>query len=222
MLPLFFPKICFGCKKILNSGERTICVICRHKLPLTHFHTTGNRAMLKVFDGQIPVKHATSLLYFEKAGLTQKLIHLLKYKKGLEIGVFFGKWLGAELSEISEYKTIEAVIPLPLHKRKFKKRGYNQVTGFGKAIAQALNISYQDEVLLKKSASGSQVFKNRVKRLFNPTEVFTCNNKHLIRDKHILIVDDIMTTGATLEASALQLLKVEGVCISFATMAFVA
>lgn len=145
-------------------------------------------------------------------------MHSLKYRGQKQISTFFGKWLGAELAEIESYKEIDLIIPVPLHKQKLKKRGYNQVEGFGKEIAKALKIPYRDDILLKISKTGSQVFKTRILR-FEAEEVFIAQNLEAINNKHILLVDDIITTGATLEKCAIQLLKAENVSISIATIA---
>ncbi|HLT49630.1 MAG TPA: phosphoribosyltransferase family protein [Aequorivita sp.] len=218
MLNLLFPKICAGCKEPLLEGESVICLECIHSLPVASFHKTGSEMLKDKFYGRFLVKNATSLIYFQKRGLTQELLHNLKYRGKKEISSFFGKWLGAELAENNNYKEIEMVIPVPLHKQKLKKRGFNQVEGFGKEIALALNVPYRDDILIKISKTGSQVFKTRILR-FEAEELFYTQNLVEIKNKHILLVDDIITTGATLEKCALQLLKGENVKISVATIA---
>ncbi len=145
-------------------------------------------------------------------------MHNLKYRGQKQISAFFGKWLGAELSEIPAYQSIDMVIPVPLHKQKLKKRGFNQVEGFGIEIAKALGVSYHDDILIKVSKTKSQVFKKRFTR-FQSEEIFTLQKKELLIKKHILLVDDIVTTGATLENCALQLLKNTNVKLSLATIA---
>ncbi len=218
MLNLLFPKVCVGCKQQLMKQEEVLCTACIHSLPLASFHKTGNSVLKDKFYGRFLLQNATALAYFQKRGLTQQLLHNLKYRGRKEISSFFGKWLGAELSEIDCYKEIDLVIPVPLHKQKLRKRGYNQVEGFGKEIASALNVPYRDDVLIKISKSGSQVFKTRILR-FEAEEVFSIQNLEAINNKHVLLVDDIITTGATLEKCALQLLKGENVSISIATIA---
>ncbi len=218
MLNLLFPKVCVCCKEQLFTGEEVICSQCIHSLPIAAFHRTGNNLLKDKFYGRFLVNEATALVYFQKRGVTQELLHNLKYRGKKEISNFFGKWLGAELAESEAYKNIEMVIPVPLHKQKLKKRGYNQVEGFGKEIASALNIPYRDDILVKISKSGSQVFKTRVLR-FETEEMFSIQNLDEIKNKHVLLVDDIITTGATLEKCALQLLKAENVTISIATIA---
>jgi len=175
--------------------------------------------MRKKFYGRVELVNATSLLYFEKKGLTQKFIHGLKYKGEQNIGALFGNWLGEELANIKAYNAVEGVIPVPLHKKKFRKRGYNQVTLFAKAIAEKLQKPYIDDVLIKVTPTPSQVFKARFARLFSSEEIFSVQNLGKITGKHLLLVDDVMTTGATLEACSNQLIKAGGVELSIATIA---
>ena len=218
LLDLLFPKICNGCQGVLTAQEQIICTTCRHQAPLAGFHKTKADTLKKIFYGTTTIQEATALLVFQKKGITQTLLHNLKYKKQEDISGFLGHWLGAELSEIAAYKNIDVVVGVPLHKNKQKARGYNQVTGFGKAIAHALEIPYLEDVLIKVSKTDSQVFKTRFKRIQDNQE-FTLVNKAKIANKHILLIDDIVTTGATLESCAAQLQQAENVKISIATMA---
>ena len=218
MLNLLFPKVCCHCRLPLSRSEEVLCGGCTHALPIAVYHRTGNEVLKEKFYGRIAVQNATALLYFQKKGMVQELLHGLKYRGRKDIGVFFGKWLGTELAEVMAYSEIDAVIPVPLHKQKLKKRGYNQVEGFAKEIAAALKVPCLDHVLVKLSKSGSQVFKTRVLR-FEAEEIFVAQHLEEIKNKHILLVDDIITTGATLEKCALQLLKGEQVKVSFATIA---
>lgn len=218
MLNVLFPKTCNACKSVLSKKENILCVSCRHSLPLVSHHKTDSSAMKAIYYGRFPLENATALIQFQKKGITQQLLHNLKYRGKKEISSFFGKWLGSELSDIAAYRTIDVVVPVPLHKQKRKKRGYNQVEGFGREIAKALQIPYEDKVLLKISKTESQVFKQRFTR-FNSEEIFALQNSESLIGKHILLVDDIITTGATLESCALQLLKIKDTKISLATIA---
>ena len=219
MLNIFFPKLCGACENELLANEEVVCVKCRHNLSLARFHLIGSQSMKNKFYGRVPLENATALLYFRKGSLTQKLIHQLKYRKNKEIGVFLGKWLGDELALTESYKNIDAVISVPLHKKKLRQRGFNQVEGFAKEIAQSLNANYIDDVLQKISPTKSQVFSERITRLFSREEVFSVQNIEKIKGKHILLIDDILTTGATLESCAHQLLQAENIKLSFAVMA---
>ena len=218
LLDLLFPKICNGCGGVLTAHEQIICTTCRHQATLAGFHITKADTLKNIFYGRVAIQEATALLKFQKKGITQTLLHNLKYKKQEEISAFLGHWLGAELSEIPAYNNIDVVVGVPLHKDKQKARGYNQVTGFGKAIAEVLDIVYLEDVLIKVSKTDSQVFKTRGKRIQDNQE-FTLINSAKIKNKHILLVDDIVTTGATLESCAVLLQQVDNVKISIAAMA---
>ncbi|MBT8318949.1 MAG: ComF family protein, partial [Gramella sp.] len=160
-----------------------------------------------------------SLLHFRKKSGVQQLIHDLKYRGHHEIGNYLGKWLGAEIAQSEEYKSIDIVIPVPLHRSRLKERGYNQVEGFGREIAKALDSDYRDDILLKISATKTQTFKDRISRWGKLEETLSIQNISNIENKHLLIVDDLVTTGSTIEACAHKLLEIPGIKLSVATMA---
>jgi len=219
ILNLFFPKVCYACSHLLTDNELHICTSCRHNLRVTNFHFENNDTVEKVFYGRVKIEQATALLKFEKKGIVQQLLHNLKYRSHETISNVLGVWLGNELKTIEAYNKIDIVIPVPLHKNKLQKRGYNQVAEFGIEIAKALNAKYIDNVLVKTTATKTQVFKKRISRWNNTNEVFTITNTTLIEGKHILLVDDIITTGATIEACVNMLNKANNIKISVATMA---
>ena len=218
MLNLFFPKVCEACNSILLDNEVTICTNCRHQLPITNFHFDDPEAVKKIVYGRVKLEQATALLHFSKKGIVQELLHNLKYRNHKHISSFFGKWLGEELKTIKTYHEIDVVVPVPLYKTKLRKRGYNQVEGFGKEIAKALNAEYNDKVLIKAKATKTKVFEGRLKR-HDDGAVFAISETESLKGKHILLVDDIVTTGATVEACATELLKIDNIKLSLATMA---
>ena len=218
LLNLFFPKVCLGCNAYLGDNESYICMSCRHQLPLTNFHLDNNEALKNVFFGRVKLEQATALLHFSKKGIVQQLMHNLKYKGYQDVGLFLGKWLGEELNSIEAYQNIDVVIPVPLHSSKLHKRGYNQVDKFGQEIAKALNVEYNTTVLQKTMATKTQVFKDRLLRTSGNAATFSISENLTLRGKHILLVDDIITTGATIESCANALLKIEGIKISIAAM----
>lgn len=219
IVDLLFPKVCYACLNLLNDNEKTICVDCRHDLPVTNFHFDNDDTVAKVLYGRAKIVNGTALFRFEKKGLVQQLIHGLKYKGYENIGYSLGNWLGGELKDLDGYKSVDVVIPIPLHKNKLKKRGYNQVAKFGQQIAVALNAHYEDDVLVKITNTTSQTTKNRLTRWNNADELFTLKNAKTIENKHVLLVDDLITTGATLEACISVLSKAKNIKISIATMA---
>lgn len=218
MLNILFPKVCEGCAEILVGSEEILCLDCAHQIPLSYYQDVDGQLCRNKFYGRFLVEGAAALINFQKRGITQVLMHNLKYKGRRGISNYFGRWLGEELAQNSRFSTVEMVIPVPLHKQKLRVRGYNQVEGFGKEIAKALNVPYRDDILLKVYKSKPQVFKNRLLR-FEAEEEFINAKVEEVNDRHILLVDDIITTGATLEKCALQLLKGRNVRISVATMA---
>lgn len=219
LLNLFFPKVCEACNNALGDNELVICTSCRHDLPVTNFHFNNSDTVKKVLFGRVKLVHATALLHFSKKGIVQQLLHNLKYRGHEEISEFFGKWLGAELASIDAYKRIDIVISVPLHKSKLRKRGYNQVTKFGKEIAKAIGAEYNDSVLVKIKSTKTQVFKGRLKRAYDDQSLFTITEDKTLKGKHILLVDDIITTGATIESCASVLLNIDNIMLSLATMA---
>lgn len=219
---LLFPSLCLACTHPLTSNEVLVCTPCRHQLPLTHIHKDDVDTVAKVFYGRVKIAKATALFWFEKQSIVQHLIHQLKYKGHQEVGTLLGNWLGSELCKIAHYKTIDIVIPVPLHPRKQRQRGYNQVSTFGSALAAHLNATYLDEVLIKTQHTKTQTYKTRLLRWNTIKARFAVRHRDAIANRHILLVDDVITTGATLEACAHTLLCVENVKISIVTMAIVA
>ena len=201
-LNLFYPEVCQVCDNILVKNENVICLNCLHELPVTNFHLDNENPVKKVFYGRVNVEEATALLLFQKKGAVQKLIHNLKYRGHRSIGKYLGEWMGEELLHSQHFSEIDAVIPVPLHRRKLRSRGFNQVEDFGKEIAAALKVPYLDDVLQKRSYSNSQTIKGRLARWGNIEETFVLVHPEKIQNMHLLLVDDLITTGATLEACA--------------------
>lgn len=216
---LLYPHICYICESELLKNEEIVCTSCLHDLPVTNYHLINDNPVKKVFYGRVPIAHATALLHFRKKAAVQQLIHELKYRDKEEIGVFFGRWLGSDLAETESFKSIDLVIPVPLHPTKLKERGYNQVTKFGLEIAKSLNAHFSEEILLKTTATKTQTLKDRISRWGQIEETLTVQNIEKAEGKHILLVDDLVTTGATLEACAHKLLQIPNIKISIATMA---
>lgn len=200
-----FPKLCACCDAVLLKDELLICTFCRNELPLYPNFFDGDHDLHKILYGRVLVDQAASLFYFEKKGIIQNLIHDLKYKGNEDLSFHLGEWLGDILEEEGWQDKTDIVIPVPLHKQRMRERGYNQVEGFGKAIAEKLSASYNDTLLKRISNSKTQVFKNRLARIEVVQNHFYVEGQSDLRDKQILLVDDLVTTGATLEACSLAL-----------------
>ena len=219
---LFFPEICFGCNNFLTMGEKTICTICRHGLPLTNFHNIKENPAKKVFYGRVEIENASAFIWYHKNTITQQLIHNLKYKGHQEIGSFFGNWYGHELVKSSLYQNIDFVLPVPLHPKKLKKRKYNQITEFGKCIAKQLNIDFVEDVLLQVKETATQTKKGRENRWNEKSNAYKINENVNLNNKHLLLVDDVITTGSTLEACVKTLRNYQNCKVSIVTIAITA
>lgn len=219
IINLFFPKVCSGCGSFLLSNENVICTVCRHDIPLTNHHLNSENEAFKKFYGRIPVIHTSALFYFHKKGIVQELIHNLKYKGHEEIGTILGEWYAEDLKTIALLQSVNEIIPVPLHQRKFKERGYNQVTTFGKALSSNLNIFYNESLLIRNVYSKTQSKKNLLGRTEGIETIFDVAYTEKDHDKHFLLIDDVITTGATLEACSKALLKIPGAKISIVCMA---
>ncbi|WP_445748666.1 ComF family protein [Polaribacter sp.] len=216
---LFFPKMCSVCDEQLVQNEQLICTNCRHDLPLTNFTSFDENGVTQTFYGRIDIEKGYSLLFFKKESITQKLIHELKYRGNEEIGELFGNWIGEIILEKDEFKEVDFIIPVPLHPRKLKQRGYNQVSKFGITLANQLNIPFLENELVRVSSTKTQTLKARFERFSNIDTKFLLKNPDVFKNKHILIIDDVITTGATLESCANEFQKSENCKISILTMA---
>lgn len=214
-----FPKLCACCDAVLLKDEQLICTFCRNELPLYPNFFDGDHDLHKILYGRVLVHQAASLFYFEKKGIVQQLIHDLKYKGNKDLSFHLGKWLGSLLLEAGWQDKIDIVIPVPLHKQRMRERGYNQVEGFGKAISEELSVSYEDSILKRKSNSKTQVFKNRLARTEVVQNHFYVEEQTDLKDLRILLVDDLVTTGATLEACYLALKDIGVKKLNIATIA---
>jgi len=188
-------------------------------MPLTQYHLDTNNEAVKKFYGKIEIEYASAFVYFNKKGIVQELIHNLKYKGQQEIGAVLGIWYVEDLKELKLENSFDVIIPVPLHKRKFRERGYNQVTAFGKALSEGLDIQYDETVLYRKKYSKTQSKKNLLGRSENIENIFDVISTEKHQNKHLLLVDDVLTTGATLEACSRALLKIPNIKISIVCMA---
>ena len=212
LLHLFYPNLCEGCRQPLVKGEDVICIGCEAHLPVTDYTKTENETAMLLW-GRVPYKHATSLLYFTDESLTQHLIHRLKYKERKPIGTYIGKQLARRVAGWQ----VDAVIPVPLYKKKEAKRGFNQSTVIAEGISMALNVPVWTDVLHRARHTETQTDKNREERIANVADAFIATTTDKAKGKHLLLIDDVLTTGATIEACANALAVLPHISISVAT-----
>jgi len=220
LINFMFPDLCVACGDHLLESEIYVCEQCLYDLPKTNYCYDPENEVAKIFWGRIPLEQAAALYFFQKGGKLQQIIHHLKYKNAKEIGYVLGREAGLELVNLPSYMTVDCVVPVPLHKKKINIRGYNQSEWIAKGMADIMKKELLVNALVKKIPSKSQTRKNRIERIKNVEYVFELAKPEQIQNKHILLIDDVLTTGATLEACTLELLKATNTRVSIITLAF--
>lgn len=218
-ISLFYPQLCLSCGKNITPVQDAICISCQYHLPKTKFHLEKENIFTDRFWGRIPIESGTAFYHFTKGGRIQHLIHNLKYNGQYEVGTKLGKLYGNILKESKLYRGVDLIIPVPLHPKKELKRGYNQSDLFATGLSEAMEIPWYKNVLIRTKVTETQTKMSRLERLENVKDVFTLSRPEVLRNKHVLIVDDVLTTGATLEACTLKILKTPNVKVSLATIA---
>lgn len=217
-LSLLYPHTCLMCGNPLLKGETTICTKCIATLPYTRYWEYNDNPMAQKFWGQIPATAGCSLIYFRKGAKVRKLIHLLKYKGKTEVGYKLGYLLGLQLKTNEIYKDIDYVVPIPLHPKKLRKRGYNQSDFIASGVADALGAKPMPQLVRRTTHTATQTKKNRIERFENVRSIFEVPHAALLEGKHILVVDDVVTTGATIESCAAELLNAAPCRVSIAAI----
>lgn len=215
---LFFPDLCVVCNNHLLNQEELICTKCLYHLPKTNFHKQVDNSVSQLFWGRTKIEYATGLFFFNKGSKYQSMMHQFKYHGKKEIGFTLGKYFGQQIRE-SVFGEIDMIIPVPLHKSKMKERGYNQSEWLGKGIAESMNKKLETNVLVRKVATDTQTRKSRYDRWKNVERIFEIEDQTKLEGKHVLIVDDVVTTGSTLEACINAVLQVKDTKVSIATLA---
>jgi len=217
---LLFPELCAACRESLVANEQLICTACRYGLPFTNFHLQPDNIVAQQFWGKIQLQGAYSLYYFSKGGKVQNLMHQFKYRGMKQIGNLLGNIAGGQLAQNEVFNTVDLIVPVPLHRKRLQQRGYNQSAHFAEGLAEKLNAAVEINNLVRTTITETQTHKSRFARFENMQDVFTIENPERLKNKHVLLVDDVITTGSTLEACGTQLLKIEGLKLSIATVAY--
>lgn len=217
---LVFPQLCVACRNSLVANEDLLCIDCLYNLPLTNFHLQPDNIVARQFWGKLKLDGAYALYYFNKGGRIQNMMHQFKYNGMQHIGNKLGKIAGKQLLQNEIFRSADYIIPVPLHKKRLKERGYNQSVCFADGLAEELNAVVTIDNLVRTVATKTQTHKSRFARFENMLEVFAVNRPQELINKHVLLVDDIVTTGSTLEACGIELLKIPGLRLSIATIAY--
>jgi ComF family protein len=216
---LFYPHNCTACGSDLLAKDELVCIKCLRILPHTGFENIKDNSVERIFTGRVPIKDATAEFYFSKTQLIQQLIHQLKYKGNKEIGFYLGAIMGKKILQSNYFKNMDYLIPLPLYPDKEFKRGYNQAEIICNGMASVLKIPVHTKNVIRKRFTETQTKKRRTERWENVEGSFTIEHPSILNGKNILLVDDVLTTGATMEACAQVLSSVPGITISIATLA---
>jgi ComF family protein len=218
-LDLLYPNLCVICNESLVRGEEMICFHCLHQMPKTNYHLEKDNAVEKRFWGKVPVYRATSYFHFYKGSPFRQLLHELKYRGNKEIGRVMGRFAGIDLLDTDDFASIDVIVPVPLHPKKQLKRGYNQSEWIARGLSEALNKPVDTTHLIRTKENATQTKKSVFERYQNTQGIFALNDVTVFEKKHILLVDDVLTTGSTLEACALALMESSFVKISVFTLA---
>ena len=221
-LHLLYPHLCTGCGSDLLQENNLLCLHCINNLPHTNFAQHNNNPVEKIFWGRIPITAAHSEFYFEKEFLIQQLIHQLKYKNNTAIGFYLGELMGKTLLASNRFNNIDYLIPLPLYPDKEHKRGFNQATIICNGMSEVMNIPVLNDNVIRQKFTETQTRKHRAERWENVEGSFKIKNPEILKGKNILLVDDVITTGATLEACGSAVLQTEGVKLYIATLSHAA
>ena len=221
LLDLISPRLCVVCGNRLTITEETLCTRCNFHLPRTGFgQAPYDNEMAKLFWGQIPIERAAALFYYESHAETANIIYELKYKNHPEIGEVMGRMLAKELMTYGFFDGIDGIVPVPLARKRQRQRGYNQSLEIAKGVSEMTGLSIYDKVVRRNIFEGSQTTKGRWERNENVEKVFGLIDSETVRGKHLLIIDDVVTTGATIIACTKELVKAGDVKVSVLTLGF--
>jgi ComF family protein len=218
-LSLLFPELCCLCKEKLVEGEELICLSCYFKLPKTNYHKIENNNAAERFRGKIPFEKVTSFLFYNKGGMAQQIIKEIKYRGNKEFAVLISSTMAEDLYKNSFFEGIDMLIPVPLHKKKYKKRGFNQSEEIAKGIMKETGIPIDINHLLRVKENPTQTKKKVYERWLNTREIFELIRPEDMEGKHILMIDDVLTTGSTLEACIQCFQKCKSIKVSILTLA---
>ncbi|MDR3651857.1 MAG: ComF family protein [Paludibacter sp.] len=219
LINLMYPNLCLICNQNLQKNEHHLCLACLNGIPKTNFHLLTDNPIEKRFWGKVQIYRATAFFYFQKGSPFQKLLHALKYKNNKEIGQLLGKYAAVDIMDSSDFASVDVIIPVPLHPKKYKLRGYNQSEWIGKGLSEILEKPQDTSTLIRVRENATQTKKSVFERYKNTEGIFELTDMSVLKGKHVLLVDDVLTTGSTLEACINVLLQTNDIKISIFTLA---
>lgn len=219
-MSLIYPRTCEACEALLYKHEEMVCNSCLTSLPKANFHQNENNQVLQMLGGRVPLTNAACLYVFEKGGRVQRLLHAIKYDGKQNLAILLGNFMGEELKNNTCYSEADLIVPIPLHKNKLKSRGFNQSELFAKGLGESLGIKTNTTNIYRNIETATQTRKRKYERWENVEGVFKIIDPAVFKNKKIVLVDDVITTGATIEAAWLALKEIEGLSVSLATIAF--
>lgn len=220
VISLLFPRLCFGCGNNLMRNEELICTECYVMIPRTNYHLKPDNPVARLFWGRCMIERAAAFSFYTKESRIRRLIHQLKYKGVKEIGPLLGRIYGISLHSSGFLDEIDLIIAVPLHPSKIRQRGYNQSDLISSGMSDATGIPVGTGIIIRKSATKTQTRKSRYDRWTNVQDMFSVTDPGRLKERHVLLVDDVITTGSTIEACASEILRVENARVSVAALAF--
>lgn len=219
-ISLLFPRLCYGCGNHLVRNEALICTECYVMIPRTKYHLEPDNPVAQLFWGRCQIEKAAAFSYYTRDSRIRKLIHKLKYKGAREIGSELGRMYAASLMSSNFLDDIDIIIPVPLHPSKVRQRGFNQSDEISRGISSVSGLPVDTSTLIRKTVTQTQTRKSRYDRWTNVSDIFYVTDEDTLKGRHVLLVDDVITTGSTIEACADEILKTEGTKVSVAAIAF--
>ena len=219
LINLFYPRVCPACGNLLMKDEETVCLSCLYLLPKTHYENNPENPLAQTYWGQVDFHAVTAEYFFSKTGKVQHLLHQLKYQGNKDAGYFLGQQLGESIRNAEPFQGIDYLVPIPLHPKKEHLRGYNQSFVIAQGVEEKTGIPINKGVLIRKVYTSTQTRKSREERWDNVKEIFDVIDAEVFVSKHVLLIDDVLTTGATLMAAGSTLLKVPDIIVSAAAVA---
>ena len=219
-MSLIYPRLCEGCSNTLHRHERFVCTFCLTSLPRSNYHVSPDNELARLLAGRVPSAIAAAYLLYEKRGRVQSMLHAIKYHEQKELGEYLGHRYAEELSACDAARDVDVILPVPLHESKFRQRGYNQSEWFARGLAEGLRKPMDCVSLQRTKATSTQTRKRKYERWENVEGIFELKDHQKLEGKHCLLVDDVITTGATIEAAWLAIRQANNARISVMSIAF--